>query len=76
MDLPPGAPGVSKDAPASTKHAIWGLVYLDWPQIAEYLKRYKKTGFFDSFFSILTDFQSFCLFGSILAQELNIWFVI
>ena len=26
MDPPPGVPGVSKDAPGSTKHAIWGLV--------------------------------------------------
>ena len=26
MDPPSGAPGVSKDAPGSTKHAMWGLV--------------------------------------------------
>ncbi len=26
MDPPPGAPGVSKDAPGSTKHVILGLV--------------------------------------------------
>ena len=26
MVPPPGVPGVSKDAPGSTKHAIWGLV--------------------------------------------------
>ena len=26
MDPPPGVPGVSKDAPGSTKHAIGGLV--------------------------------------------------
>ena len=26
IDVPPVVPGVSKDAPESTKHTIWGLV--------------------------------------------------
>jgi len=26
IDAPPGVPGVSKDAPGSPEHGIWGLV--------------------------------------------------
>ena len=74
MDPSPGVPGVSKDAPGSTKHAIWGLVRKYCPQIEEYLKYYKKTGFFWHFFSILMIFRSLCLLGAILAQKLDTFF--
>ena len=43
----------------------------DLPQIDEFLKTSKKTGFFDNSFSILMIFRSWCLSGAILGQELN-----
>jgi hypothetical protein len=41
------------------------------PKLQNIQKGIPKQGFLTVFFSILTDFGSFCLFGAILAQELN-----
>ena len=64
MDAPPGTPEVPKELPLSTKQAHGGLVDYDSVEIEE-------NGHFWWFFSVLTVFQSFFNFGSILAQELN-----
>ena len=66
MVQPPGVPGVLKDVPGSTKHAIWGLV-----NIAPKLKNIRNTLRKQCFFDILMIFRSVCLLGAILAQELN-----
>ena len=58
MDLPPGIPGVSKDTPGSTEHAIWGLVR----SIEEYLKKSREIGDFLTFFSNFDDFSKFVPF--------------
>jgi hypothetical protein len=50
IDAAPGVHGVSKDAPESNKHAIWGLVLKYCPKVGECSKKSKKTGFFDVFF--------------------------
>ena len=41
MDPTPRVPGVSKDAPGSTKHAVGGLVRKYCPQIEEILNTLK-----------------------------------
>ena len=69
MDAAPGVPGVSKDAPGSTKDASRGLARKYCPQVEEYSKKSKKTMFFDDFFSILTVFCSFYILRAILAQK-------
>ena len=55
--------------PLNTPFEVWCAKIA--PQLEEYLKNSKKTVFFDIFFSVLMIFQSLCLLGVILVQELN-----
>ena len=66
MDLPPEIPGVTKEAPGSTKHTILGFRCTD---IALKLKNIQNTGFFDTFFFNFYHFLQFVPFwGNISAK--------
>ena len=55
-----GVPGVSKDVPGSTKHAIWGLLRKYSPKLKN-IENTKKKAFFDIFFNF-DDFSKFVPF--------------
>jgi hypothetical protein len=68
---PQGSQGCQKmcQGPLNTPFEIWCDKIT--PKLKNIQNTLRKQGFFDIFFSILMIFLSLCLFGAILAQELD-----
>ena len=58
-----------RQGPLNTPFEVWCANIA--PKLKNIRNTLRKQGFFDIFFSILTIFQSLCLFWTILAQKLN-----
>ena len=67
--MPPGPPGVSREAKTSTEFEFGCLVCKNWAQNQKTLKNCRKTIVFDIFFVNSEVFQTFLVLGPILAHQ-------
>ena len=75
MDPPPGVPGVSKDAPGSTKHAIFEIWCANIaPKLKNIGNTLRKQGFLTFFFNFDSFLKFVPFWGNISAPNLK-WHV-